>query len=89
MVAAVKASDFVRWPGIEDRNFFDLNVRKELHPNRVSRSLRKALEKTAGHENFLASHNGLTVVSHKIEVIVDTVKLSGVSVVNDAQSVPG
>ncbi|WP_267419515.1 MULTISPECIES: AIPR family protein [unclassified Curtobacterium] len=89
VVAAVKASDIVKWPGIEDRTLFDLNVRKELRPNRVSRSFRKALEKTADHENFLAFHNGLTVVSHKIEVIGDTVKLSGVSVVNGAQSVLG
>lgn len=87
IVAAIPAREIVEWPGIEDRSLFDLNVRKQLRPNRVSRSFRKALEKKADHPNFLAFHNGLTVVSNSIEIDRDKITLRGVSVVNGAQSV--
>ncbi|ARJ07555.1 hypothetical protein GCM10010988_39060 [Cnuibacter physcomitrellae] len=87
VIAAVPAKAIVKWPGIEDRTLFDMNVRKELRPNRVSRSLRKALEKEIDHKNFLAFHNGLTVVSDSIVTTPSRIKLEGISVVNGAQSV--
>ncbi|MCS5514586.1 AIPR family protein [Curtobacterium flaccumfaciens pv. betae] len=87
VIAALTAREIIKWPGIEDRSLFDLNVRKGLRPNRVSRTFRKALEKTSDHPNFLAFHNGLTVVSNRISLIRGRLTLDGISVVNGAQSV--
>jgi hypothetical protein len=87
VIAAVPAESIANWPGIEDRTLFDMNVRKELRPNRVSRSLRKALDKQIDHKNFLAFHNGLTVVSDRITTTPSKIRLEGISVVNGAQSV--
>ncbi len=86
-ICAVKASDIIKWPGIEDRNLFDLNVRRELRPNTVRAALDRAIQKAADHPNFLAFHNGLTVVCERIDDS-DTQELliENMSVVNGAQS---
>jgi len=61
-VCAVPGSEIVKWPGINDRTLFDLNVRRELPRNRVRHALNRAIRRVADHPNFLAYHNGLTVV---------------------------
>lgn len=86
-VCAVKASDIVKWPGIEDRNLFDLNVRRELRHNSVRASLDRAIQRPADHPNFLAFHNGLTVVCEKIDDSdANKLLVTNISVVNGAQS---
>ena len=60
-VAAVRASDIVGWAGIDDRTLFALNVRRELHTNRVRQQLDGAIRRQHEHKNFLAYHNGFTV----------------------------
>lgn len=87
VVAAVKAREIVTWPGIDDRSLFDLNVRNQLRPNNVSKALRTALERTQDHRNFLAFHNGLTVVCNGIMTEDDSITVQDMSVVNGAQSV--
>src|SRR5439155_5869418 len=51
MIAAVKATDVVNWPGIDDRSLFDLNVRRELSPNRVRKELDGAINRQQDHPN--------------------------------------
>lgn len=87
VVAAIRALDIVDWPGISDRSLFDLNVRLQLKANRVSSGLRRALEKKADHSNFLAFHNGLTVVCNSLTMTDLDLKVTDMSVVNGAQSV--
>jgi hypothetical protein len=86
-VCKVPVSDIVNWPGILDRTLFDLNVRRELSPNRVRHALDTAVQRKADHPNFLAYHNGLTVVCRKFdETDHNTIVVHDLSVVNGAQS---
>ena len=86
-VCSVPASSIVNWPGIVDRTLFDLNVRRELSRNRVRRALDRAVKKAADHPNFLAYHNGLTVVCRKIDASdAKALVITDLSVVNGAQS---
>jgi hypothetical protein len=86
-VCSLRATQVVDWPGIEDRSLFDLNVRRELRRNRVRRELDRAISKAADHRNFIAFHNGLTVVCEKLIKRASSVTIRGFSVVNGAQSV--
>jgi hypothetical protein len=85
-MVAVKAEDIVAWPGIDDRSLFELNVRRELRRNRVRDELDGAIRRHDEHKDFLAYHNGFTVVCDGITE--DPVKLTvtNASVVNGAQS---
>ena len=88
-VLPVKAMDVAGWPGIESRQLFALNVRHELNlrSNRVSKALDGAIHRPPEHRNFLAYHNGLTVVSDKIRGNSGSIQIERPSVVNGAQSV--
>ncbi len=86
-VCKVPVSSIVAWPGIVDRTLFDLNVRRELGKNRVRRALDAAVKRKADHPNFLAYHNGLTVVCSKFDDSDSKrVVVTDLSVVNGAQS---
>lgn len=86
-VCPVSCEDIAAWPGIEDRSLFDLNVRLKLGGRRVRDSLDQALRdgKTVG--DFLAFHNGLTVVCDHVERSETGISVENFSVVNGAQSV--
>jgi AIPR protein len=86
-ICSVKSSEVVTWPGIEDRSLFDLNVRRELRRNRVRRELDRAISRAADHKNFIAFHNGLTVVCEKLDPKPSSLTITNFSVVNGAQSV--
>ena len=87
VVGAVKAEEIIKWPGIDDRTLYALNVRRELPKNRVSKELDKAIQRKPDHKNFMAFHNGLTVVCEKIDESDSTkLKVENMSVVNGAQS---
>jgi hypothetical protein len=86
-VCRVPVKNIVKWPGIADRTLFDLNVRRELGRNRVRRALDRAVRKPTDHPNFLAFHNGLTVVCQEIDASdQNALKVKNLSVVNGAQS---
>lgn len=86
-VAPVLGLDIGNWPGIEDRRLFDLNVRFSLGgTTRVRRSLDDALH-AQDQSDFLASHNGLTVLCRKVREHPDRLEIHDISVVNGAQSV--
>lgn len=86
-VAAIKADEIVGWPGIDDRRLFALNVRRELSRNRVSRQLDDAIAREHEHPDFLAYHNGLTVVCEHFDEQPDKLRVETPSIVNGTQSV--
>ena len=86
-VAAVRAIDIVKWPGIDDRTLFNLNVRRQLPANRVRRALDRATTQSEEHGRFLASHNGITVICRRLETSDDEIIMHDPSVVNGAQSI--
>lgn len=86
-VAPVRGVEIADWPGIEDRRLFDLNVRFSLGGStRVRQSLDEAFGRE-GQGDFLALHNGLTVICHAVKESPTELKIEDVSVVNGAQSV--
>jgi len=86
-VAAIKAEDVVAWDGIDDRTLFSLNVRRELRRNKVSRQLDDALARKDNHPDFLAYHNGLTMVCDHFDAKEDGLAVQKPSIVNGTQSV--
>jgi hypothetical protein len=85
-VAALKATDVVQWDGLESRSLFALNVRRELRKNRVRDQLDGAIRRSDEHPDFLAYHNGMTVVCEKFTVANGTLAAEQPSIVNGAQS---
>ncbi len=87
VIAAIKAAEISTWPGIDDRTLFELNVRRELRRNRVRLALENAVRRPTDHLNFLAFHNGLTVICEGIDDSSPRKLLvSNFSVANGAQS---
>lgn len=86
-IAIVQAQDVVSWPGIADRKLFDLNVRRELRPNKVSADLDRAISTPTDHRDFLAYHNGLTVVCDGFDLARGMLSVTNPSIVNGVQSV--
>jgi len=66
-VLPVLASDIVSWEGLEERKLFELNVRGELKRNRVTEQLDGAVRRESDHPDFLASHNGMTVICDRFD----------------------
>ena len=87
LVLPVRAADVAKWPGIDDRSLFDLNVRHALGVNKVRKSLDTALVSQEGSHEFIAYHNGLTAVCRNFSIEGDVLAVHGISVVNGAQSV--
>lgn len=85
-IVAVRAEDIVGWPGIDDRTLFELNVRRELRRNRVRAQLDGAIRRQHEHKDFLAYHNGMTVVCDEFVEDPDRLVVRNASVVNGAQS---
>ncbi len=86
-IAAVRADEIVSWPGIGDRSLFDLNVRRALPRNQVRQELDAAIGRAHDHPNFLAYHNGLTIICDSFTVTGGKLRIENPSVVNGAQSV--
>lgn len=86
VVAAVRAADIVLWDGIDTRTLFELNVRREVRKNRVRDQLDGAIRRHHEHKDFLAYHNGMTVVCDSIELADTKLIAKKPSVVNGAQS---
>ena len=83
----MRANDIVKWPGIEDRTLFNLNVRRQLPANKVRSALDRATKQQQEHDQFLASHNGITVICRQLETSDDEIVMHDPSVVNGAQSI--
>jgi hypothetical protein len=87
VVAEVRANEIARWKGIDDRSLFGLNVRGDLGPNRLRVDLERAIRDPSDRSNFLAYHNGITVLCGKIDPNPVELLITDLSVVNGAQSV--
>lgn len=87
IVLPITAREIALWPGIENRSLFDLNVRHALGFNRVRRSLDAALTDSAGADEFIAYHNGITAVCRSFTQDELGITVEGISVVNGAQTV--
>jgi hypothetical protein len=85
-VAALKASDVVKWKGLESRSLFSLNVRRELRKNKVREQLDGAIRRPTEHGDFLSYHNGMTVVCDSFEAQHGKLTAKAPSIVNGAQS---
>lgn len=85
-LAIVRASDLVALPGIEDLSLFHLNVRLGLGRTRINRDIAATVESAEEHALFPAYHNGLTLLTSRIDNDGDRLVLHGVSVVNGCQS---
>lgn len=86
-ITPVAAQAIAQWPGIHDRWLFALNVRHQLRANKVSKGLDRAVATEADHRDFLAYHNGLTVICDRFQIEGGSLTMTNPSVVNGAQSV--
>lgn len=83
---AVRATELVKLPGIDDSRIFAQNVRLGLGNTRVNKDIVSSVNNKSEHADFLTFHNGLTVVARDIKVRGSVVTLSGLSVCNGCQS---
>lgn len=86
VIALVPASTLVGLPGIEDFTLFDRNVRLSLGNTRINKELGKTIKDPTEHGLFPAYHNGLTILTHTLDVIDAELHLDGITVVNGCQS---
>jgi hypothetical protein len=85
--ALVPANELVRLPGIGDLTLFALNVRLGLGRTRINKELARTVrEEQTAHRMFPAYHNGLTLLTERLDVDDEGLHLDGVSVVNGCQS---
>lgn len=84
--AAVKARELAKLPGIDDLRLFAQNVRLGLGNTRVNSEIVDSLQNKKEHPNFIAFHNGLTIVARKLSIRGGTITLKDFSVCNGCQS---
>lgn len=84
--ALVPAQVLVELQGIDDLTIFGPNVRLELGNTRINRELRSTIEHQEEHALFPAYHNGLTLLTNRLDIQVDTLVLIDIAVVNGCQS---
>src|SRR5262249_10209025 len=85
-VALVSARQLVALPGLDDLSLFDPNVRLGLGRTRINRDLETTVLTPDEHPLFPAYHNGLTILTHGLDIDENVIELQGISVVNGCQS---
>lgn len=85
-IALVQATELVKLPGISDHSLFSRNVRLFAGRTRINNELRDTVLDSNEHRLFPAFHNGLTLLTEKLEAEGDELLLNGVGVVNGCQS---
>lgn len=86
-LAAIPATQLVSLPGIADSSIFDQNVRLSLGNTKINKELVSTIGDHEEHSIFPAFHNGLTILTHDVDVKSENqLVLSGLSVVNGCQS---
>lgn len=86
LIAAIPLKECVKLPGIKDGSLFQKNVRQSLGiSNTVNKGIRTTIlgDKRA---DFFFFHNGVTALCNQMRLEADTLKLTGLSVVNGCQS---
>ncbi len=87
LVAPLLASELVLLRGIRSGELFDWNVRQSLGRTKVNKAIAQSVKNQSEHKNFLLYHNGLTILTTRLEYRDDCITLSGYSVVNGCQSI--
>jgi AIPR protein len=86
IIAALPLKTCIDLPGIADGTLFQKNVRQSLGTsNAVNKGIRHTILGDTPSE-FFFFHNGITALCNKMELVGDTLKLRGLSVVNGCQS---
>jgi hypothetical protein len=85
-VALVTADQLVALPGIADLSLFARNVRLSVGRTRINKEIEKTIEDQTEHPLFPAYHNGLTMLTNRLEITGEDVQLHGITVVNGCQS---
>lgn len=85
-IGIVRANQLITLPGIDDGTLFSRNVRLFAGRTRINRDLKKTVESLGEHRLFPAYHNGLTLLTNRIQIDGDAIHLDGVGVVNGCQS---
>lgn len=85
-IGVISAEQLIKLPGISDRTLFSRNVRLFAGRTRINKELRNTVRTLDEHRLFPAYHNGLTLLTDKLEVEGTTFKLEHVGVVNGCQS---
>jgi hypothetical protein len=85
-VGLVPGVELVKLDGIEDLSLFDRNVRLGVGRTRINNQIGDTVINAAEHRLFPAYHNGLTLLTHRLDVRKDRLTLDGITVVNGCQS---
>lgn len=83
---AIKATQLVKLPGIDDLRLFAQNVRLGLGNTRVNTEIVESIRSKKEHLNFIKFHNGLTVVAKSMKFRRGKLSLKDFSVCNGCQS---
>ncbi|MFL6350419.1 MAG: AIPR family protein [Bryobacteraceae bacterium] len=86
VMAAISAKELVKLTGISDTRIFAQNVRLGLGKTRVNTELIQSIKDQQEHKNFLAYHNGLTIVARDILLTKGKISITDYSVSNGCQS---
>jgi hypothetical protein len=86
VVMPARASDLIKMGGIHDGEIFSQNVRLDLGRTKVNRDIEKSITDQSEHKYFPLYHNGITILSERVEYANDKVELENYTVVNGAQS---
>ena len=89
VLAAIKLSEVLKFPGVKDQTLFRKNVRQSLGlTNKINKGLKQTLTGDNSHFFFLY-HNGITAICDKLSLDSTSHKLQmeGLSVVNGCQSI--
>ncbi len=87
-IAAIPARELVDLNTKYGDALYSANVRDYLGSRESSRNINRQIERTAETEpqNFMIYNNGATVLTNRIQIFDRLIKLSGVSVINGAQT---
>jgi AIPR protein len=86
IIAPIKANELVKMPGISDQSVFAYNVRGPLGGTNVNRDIVRSVKDKTLHKKFPLFHNGITIVTNRIEETADKLKIETFFVVNGCQS---
>src|SRR5579872_695002 len=86
IIAPIKANELVKMQGIADQSAFAYNVRGPLGGTNVNRDIVQSIKDRALHRKFPLFHNGITIVTNKIEETKEKLKIETFFVVNGCQS---
>jgi hypothetical protein len=85
-VGLVPALELVKLDGIEDLSLFDRNVRLGVGKTRINNQIGDTVMDAAEHRLFPAYHNGLTLLTYRLDIRKGRLILDGITVVNGCQS---